>query len=58
MLEVDRIYIRKGAKDFSSITFKVRGKKVERFWVSLNEVNLMQIEPPTVNIVVDDEEEI
>lgn len=39
ILEVDRIYIRKGAADFSSVTFKIRGKKVIRFWVKLEDVN-------------------
>jgi hypothetical protein len=39
-LEVDRIYIRKGNEDFSSVTFKthVRGKVV-RFFARLNDVN-------------------
>lgn len=39
ILEVDRIYIRKGAADFSSVTFKIRGDKVVRFWAKLNDVN-------------------
>lgn len=64
VLKVDRIYIRKGMKDFSSITFlveqtslsleKVKGaKKTPRFWVNLQEVNKMIIEdtPPTPLLV-------
>lgn len=39
ILEVDRIYIRQGASNFSSITFKIRGKRVYRFWIPLNKVN-------------------
>lgn len=40
ILEVDRIYIRKGAAQFSSVTFKIREKnKVLRFWVKLDQVN-------------------
>ena len=39
ILEVDRIYIRKGASDFSSLTFKIRNEKVLRFWIPLEKVN-------------------
>jgi len=42
ILEVDRIYIRKGAEDFSSVTFKIRGNKVLRFWAKLQDVNNIQ----------------
>lgn len=38
VLVVDRIYIRKGAKNFSSLSFKIPGQK-KRFWVKLNDVN-------------------
>lgn len=41
VLIVDRIYIRKGAKDFSSVTFRIKGKTHSRFWIPLNEVNLI-----------------
>lgn len=40
VLTVDRIYIRKGAKDFSSVTFKtVLNNKTYRFWLHLSDVN-------------------
>lgn len=43
-LEVDRIYIRKGAADFSSVTFKGRvGGKLIRFFAKLDDVNRMEI---------------
>jgi hypothetical protein len=43
-LTVDRIYIRKNAEDFSSLTFKMDGsvfgsKKTIRFWAKLADVN-------------------
>ena len=39
-LEVDRIYIRKGNEDFSSVTFKTRvGGKQVRFFARINDVN-------------------
>lgn len=40
VLYVDRIYIRKGSEDFSSITFRVEkfpDKKNHRFWVKLHD---------------------
>lgn len=55
MLTVDRIYIRKGAKDYSSVTFYIRkGAKVEyngglyimkgaRFWAKLHDVNTLKV---------------
>lgn len=44
ILKIDRIYIRKGQKDFDSVTFFLtfcRGKKVTkaRFWVKLEDAN-------------------
>lgn len=39
VLEVDRIYIRQGSAQYSSVTFKIRGKKVLRFWLTLSDVN-------------------
>ena len=42
ILKVDRIYIRKGAKDFDSVSFfaDIPGqKKRVRFWAKLDEVN-------------------
>lgn len=58
ILKVDRIYIRKGAKDFSSITFYVRGlgeitrtetwskrksnRKSLRFWAKLSDCNTIE----------------
>lgn len=47
VLKVDRIYIRKGMKDFSSLTFTAKlanMKKAARFWVKLRDVNRMVIE--------------
>lgn len=49
VLKVDRIYIRKGAAGFSSITFnliEVSGKKVkaQRFWAPLRECNKIEFE--------------
>lgn len=40
-LTVDRIYIRKGGKDFSSISFYVKGldKTRKRFWAKLDDCN-------------------
>lgn len=59
-LTIDRVYIRKGAKDFSSISFILRstdhpdlidkkgkqcfGRKGFRFWAALGEVNHMDAE--------------
>jgi hypothetical protein len=54
-LSVDRVYIRRGASDYSSITFRIRkgskvaykGKEVDpktgRFWVKLSDVNRMKV---------------
>ena len=40
VLTVDRIYIRSGNKEFSSISFRVHDGKVKgRFWVKLDEAN-------------------
>lgn len=39
ILEIDRIYIRQGNAGCSSVTFKIRAKKVLRFWASLEQVN-------------------
>lgn len=60
ILKVDRIYIRKGVKDYSSITFNVEkghnsvichangehvfSKKGARFWAKLSDVNNMVVE--------------
>ena len=52
-LKIDRIYIRKGAEDYSSITFRVSdipdegigkfiGKKKSRFWAKLDDVNTIE----------------
>lgn len=40
-LKVDRIYIRKGNRDFDSVTFFMKGvsKKRVRFWATLADVN-------------------
>lgn len=43
VLEVDRIYIRKGASDFSSVTFRIKGGKTSpRFWAKLEDVNKIE----------------
>lgn len=43
ILEVDRIYIRKGAEKYSSLTFKVRlHRRTVRFWIPLSEVNKIE----------------
>lgn len=43
-LEVDRIYIRKGNEDYSSVTFKARVEgKLIRFFAKLEDVNRMEI---------------
>lgn len=40
LLMIDRIYIRKGSSDFSSISFKIKNQKNNlRFWAKLNDVN-------------------
>lgn len=47
VLSVERIYIRAGAKDFSSITFRyipIKGKAGIRFWAKLEEVNNIEFE--------------
>lgn len=52
ILAIDRIYIRKGGSDFSSISFfiknlpKVKGEKTKRprFWAKLDECNTIQFE--------------
>lgn len=46
-LIVDRIYIRKGASNFSSVSFRIAKNKTlgysGRFWVKLDDVNTMEI---------------
>lgn len=47
VLSVDRIYIRQGAKDFDSITFRIKkeGSKAGcRFWVPLDQANTIEFE--------------
>ena len=53
VLKIDRIYIRKGAKKFDSVTFNVpdmkvithlRAKRAMRFFASLSDVNNMMVE--------------
>ena len=44
-LTVDRIYIRKGAKDYSSVTFKTKvNGRVIRFFARLSDVNKIEFE--------------
>lgn len=44
VLEVDRIYIRAGNEDYSSITFIIRDKGVSRFWLPLDDVNKLEVD--------------
>lgn len=44
VLEIDRIYIRQGNEAYSSITFKIRGKTVRRFWAKLDDANKIECE--------------
>jgi hypothetical protein len=49
VLVVDRVYIRKGLKDFSSLSFRIdsclcSSVEKKRFWAKLSEVNMMQVE--------------
>jgi hypothetical protein len=45
-LGVDRVYIRKGAREFSSLSFFIKNGpfKGARFWAKLDEVNKIEIE--------------
>lgn len=45
-LVVDRIFIRRGSKDYDSVTFwiKKNNKRVARFWAKLDEVNQIKLE--------------
>lgn len=55
-LSIDRIYIRRGVSEYSSITFNLtrtthaafqgKGKGRKRFWAKLAEVNQMEIAAP------------
>lgn len=54
VLIVDRIYIRKNAEDFDSITFRIAstpdpriGKKKPRFWAKLADANAIEFESIT-----------
>lgn len=51
VLTIDRIYIRKGAKEFNSVTFCVNDAKTifgvkgkVRFWAKLDDVNKMEFD--------------
>ena len=48
VLSVDRVYIRRGASDFSSITFNYlgtpKGSGRVRFWAKLADVNMIEFE--------------
>jgi hypothetical protein len=43
ILKIDRIYIRAGQEDFSSITFRIPLQKI-RFWAKLKDVNQIKYE--------------
>ncbi|CAD6562662.1 hypothetical protein ACFQ3P_38610 [Paraburkholderia sabiae] len=59
LLSIDRIFIRKGAPDFDSITFWLKAKstpvavngrllkKSVRFWAKLDDVNRIEVREPT-----------
>ncbi|RQT26119.1 hypothetical protein [Burkholderia contaminans] len=59
LLTVDRIFIRKGAADYDSVTFWLKASKVPvaingrqvkksvRFWAKLDDVNAIEFEEPT-----------
>jgi len=62
VLTVDRLYVRKGAKDFDSISFfltkdsPLKNKKVLRFWAKLNDVNKIEcklVEEPASESLVE-----
>jgi hypothetical protein len=44
-LGVDRVYIRKGARDFSSLSFIIKNGKFKgaRFWAKLQDVNCIDV---------------
>lgn len=49
VLTIDRIYIRKGASDYSSITFKIKKCIIpdfegKRFWAKLSDCNTIKFE--------------
>ena len=44
ILIVDRIYIRKGAENYSSLSFKVPSMKRGRFWAKLEDVHNMEFD--------------
>lgn len=57
LLAVDRIYIRKGARDYSSITFRSLTEPKGRFWVKLKYANQIEFkleENHTVQYVIID----
>jgi hypothetical protein len=45
ILGIDRVYIRKGARDFSSLSFFIKNGPYRgaRFWAKLDEVNNMEV---------------
>lgn len=63
-LGIDRIYIRRGNKEYDSITFNVLGAKMEkgrfgaksrvRFWAKLAAVNTIEFESLSTNIQLDE----
>ena len=50
-LKIDRIYIRKGAEEFSSLSFftTINNKKV-RFWAKLTDVNKIEFDPNNIQL--------
>ena len=50
ILKVARIYIRKGNKDFSSVTFFVKGTYNGRFFARLADVNKMEIKETSIDM--------
>lgn len=65
-LGIDRIYIRRGNKEFDSITFNLLGAKMTkgyfgsksrvRFWAKLRDVNTIEFDSVLTNIQLDEGE--
>jgi hypothetical protein len=59
-LGIDRIYIRRGNKEFDSITLNllgVKGRGRVRFWVKLRDANMIEFESLSTNLQLDEDEQ-
>jgi hypothetical protein len=45
-LKVERVYIRQGAPEYDSVTFRIVGQKNARFWVRLEDANKIEFREP------------